>query len=450
MSADKKPHLSLVVMGNVDSGKSTTVGHLLYKVGCVDEQTMQKHAVMAAEYGKASFKYAWIMDKLRQERERGLSVECSSMRMETLHRVLSINDCPGHRDFVKNLITGATHADAALLVVSAAVGEFEQGVVRDRGVTRNHALLAFSYGMKHLVVAVNKMDQTAPTPHAEARFNEIKKELGHYLKKVGFHEDKVVFVPVSGFYGDNLLARSSAMPWYSGPTLLEALDGIEPPVRLTDKPLRIPVQQVFHLRGVGTVVTGRVDMGTIKVNDKVTISPGNVTTEVKSIEIHHQSKEFATAGDQVGLCLKPVDNLVIHRGSVISHTDDDPAMEAESFVAQVVILNHPGHITPGYTPVVDCGTAHIAVRFAEILSRIDRQTGKELEKSPAKVDSGDACMIKMVPTKPMSVEAFNEYPSLGRFSIRDMSTTVGIGIIKQVNKRPGGRSGAKAAGNPTK
>merc|ERR1711871_18618 len=364
---------------------------------------------------------------------------------------VTIIDAPGHRDFFKNMITGTSQADCGVLIIASGTGEFEAGISKN-GQTREHALLAYTLGVKQLIVAVNKMDSTEP-PYSQARFEEISKEVSNFIKKVGYNPAAVAFVPISGWHGDNMIGTSTNMAWYKGweitrkegnakgTTLLEALDAIIPPTRPTDKPLRLPLQDVYKIGGIGTVPVGRVETGIIKPGMVVTFAPVNVTTEVKSVEMHHESLPEAGPGDNVGFNVKNVSVKDIRRGNVASDSKNDPAKEAKTFNAQVIVLNHPGEIGNGYSPVLDCHTAHIACKFTELLEKIDRRSGKKMEDFPKKVKSGDAAIVKMTPSKPMCVEAFSAYPPLGRFAVRDMRQTVAVGVIKAVEKSDG--SGGK-------
>jgi elongation factor 1-alpha len=429
----EKIHINIVVIGHVDSGKSTTTGHLIYKCGGIDKRTIEKFEKDAQDMGKGSFKYAWVLDKLKAERERGITIDISLWKFETPKYYVTIIDAPGHRDFIKNMITGTSQADCAVLMIATPAGEFEAGISKN-GQTREHALLAYTLGVKQMIVVLNKMDDKSVN-WGQARYDEIKKEVASYIKKIGYNPDKVNFVPISGWHGDNMLEKSPNLAWYKGPTLLEALDEISPPERPVNKPLRIPLQDVYKIGGIGTVPVGRVETGVLKPNQVVTFAPAAVTTEVKSIEMHHTQLPEAIPGDNVGFNVKNVSVKDIRRGNVCGDSKNDPPAETADFTAQVIVLNHPGQIGAGYTPVLDCHTAHIACKFAEILTKVDRRTGKELEKEPKAVKSGDACMVRLVPTKPLTVETFSDYPPLGRFAVRDMRQTVAVGVIKEVTKK---------------
>jgi elongation factor 1-alpha len=442
----EKTHINIVVIGHVDAGKSTTTGHLIYKCGGIDKRTIEKFEKEAKEMGKASFKYAWVLDKLKAERERGITIDIALWKFETTKYYFTIIDAPGHRDFIKNMITGTSQADVAVLVIASGQGEFEAGIAKN-GQTREHALLAYTLGVKQMIVLVNKMDDKSVN-WSEARFNEIKNEVSSFLKKIGYKPEEIPFVPISGWLGDNMLERSTNLTWYKGPTLLEALDAVKEPKRPSDKPLRVPLQDVYKIGGIGTVPVGRVETGILKPGMVVTFAPANITTEVKSVEMHHEALEQAMPGDNVGFNIKNVAVKDLRRGFVAGDSKQDPPQETDFFNAQVIILNHPGEIHAGYAPVLDCHTAHIACKFSEILTKVDRRSGKELEKEPKNIKSGDAAMVKLIPTKPMVVETFTEYPPLGRFAVRDMRQTVAVGVIKEVTKKVKETKGGQKA--PTK
>ena len=429
----EKKHVNIVVIGHVDAGKSTTTGHLIYKCGGIDKRVIEKFEKEASEMGKSSFKYAWVLDKLKAERERGITIDIALWKFETSKYYFTIIDAPGHRDFIKNMITGTSQADVAVLVIASPTGEFEAGISKN-GQTREHALLAYTLGVKQMIVATNKMDSTTP-PYNKERYEEIKGEVSNFLKKVGYKPAVIPFVPISGWHGDNMIESGDNMKWYKGPTLLEALDGIKPPKRPIDKPLRLPLQDVYKIGGVGTVPVGRVETGVLKPGTSIKFAPGDIVTECKDVEMHHEKLEQAMPGDNVGFNIKNVSVKDIKRGYVASNNKDHPASETETFTAQVIIMNHPGQISNGYAPVLDCHTAHIACKFKEITQKIDRRTGKVIEENPKSIKNGDASIVKLEPSKPMCVETFTEYPPLGRFAVRDMRQTVAVGVIKKVTTK---------------
>jgi len=450
-----KTHINIVVIGHVDSGKSTTTGHMIYQCGGIDKRTIEKFEKEAQEMGKGSFKYAWVLDKLKAERERGITIDIALWKFETPKFYVTIIDAPGHRDFIKNMITGTSQADCGVLIIAAGTGEFEAGISKN-GQTREHALLAYTLGVKQLIVGVNKMDSTEP-PYSQARFEEITKEVSNFIKKVGYNPAAVAFVPISGWHGDNMLNTSANMGWYKGweitrkegnakgTTLLEALDAIIPPARPTDKPLRLPLQDVYKIGGIGTVPVGRVETGIIKPGMVITFAPNQLTTEVKSVEMHHEALTEAVPGDNVGFNVKNVSVKDIKRGYVASDSKNKPAFAAKDFTAQVIVLNHPGQICNGYSPVLDCHTAHIACKFNEIKEKVDRRTGKAVETNPKSIKSGDAAIVELIPSKPMCVEAFSDFPPLGRFAVRDMRQTVAVGVIKSTTAKEISGTTTKAA-----
>jgi len=437
----EKIHISLVVIGHVDAGKSTTTGHLIYKCGGIDKRAIEKFEKEAAELGKSSFKYAWVLDNLKAERERGITIDIALWKFESPKYAFTVIDAPGHRDFIKNMITGTSQADCAILVVASGVGEFEAGISKE-GQTREHALLAFTLGVKQMIVAVNKMDDSS-VMYGQSRYEEIKNEVSAYLKKVGYKPAKIPFVPISGWEGDNMISKSANMPWYKGPYMLEALDNLNPPKRPVDKPLRLPLQDVYKIGGIGTVPVGRVETGVLKAGIVAQFGPVGLTTEVKSVEMHHETLPEAVPGDNVGFNVKNVSVKELRRGFVCSDSKRDPAQGTESFNAQVIVLNHPGQISAGYSPVLDCHTAHVACRFDEITEKMDRRSGKTLEANPKFIKSGDAAMVTLKPSKPMTVEAYSEFPPLGRFAVRDMRQTVAVGVIKSVVKKEASKKGKK-------
>jgi len=432
MSKSEKPHLNLVIMGHVDHGKSTTTGHLLYLAGAIDERTIKAYEAEAEKMGKGTFKYAWVLDNLKEERERGLTIDLRFLKFETKKYYFTVIDAPGHRDFVKNMITGASQADGAVLFCSAKRGEFEAGI-GPGGQTREHAFLAFTLGVRQVLVAVNKMDD-ASVNWSQERYNEIKNEISRMLKMVGFKAEKIPFVPVSGWTGDNLVKKSDKMPWYTGPTLMDALDTFELPPKPTNKPLRVPVQDVYSITGIGTVPVGRVETGVLKEGDNVVFMPANKTAEVKSIEMHHSRIPRAEPGDNIGFNVRGVAKTDIHRGDVAGPVDNPPAV-AKEFVGQIIVIYHPTAIAAGYTPVLHYHTGQVACRFTELVRKIDPRSGQVVEEKPSFLKTGDAARVRMEPLHMIALETYQDFPELGRFAIRDMGTTVAAGVVKEITKK---------------
>ncbi len=414
--AEKKPHMNLVTIGHVDHGKSTLVGRLLFDTGSIREDVMRKLQDLAKELKKETFEFAFVMDKLKEERERGLTIDIMHQRFDTQKYYFTIIDCPGHRDFVKNMITGTSQADGAILVCSAKEGIQEQ--------TKEHAYLAKVLGVSQLIVAINKMDAVN---YDEAKYNSTKAEAEKLLKGIGFKVEEIPFVPTSGYKGDNVAKKSENMPWYKGKTIVEELDNFKMPEQPVDKPLRLPIQDVYSITGVGTVPVGRVETGVMKVNDTVVFVPSMAQGEVKSIEMHHEQYQEAKPGDNIGFNIRGVDKKNIKRGDVLCHPDS-AAKPVKEFTAQIIVLNHPSVISKGYTPVFHIHTAQIACTITEIVKKIDPKTGAVAQENPDYIKTGDAAIVKVKPTKPMIIEKQADIPELARFAIRDMGQTVAAGI----------------------
>ncbi|WP_287582703.1 translation elongation factor EF-1 subunit alpha [Candidatus Borrarchaeum sp.] len=435
MSKSGKPHMNLVIIGHVDHGKSTLVGHLLVLMGAIDERTIAKYEADADKIGKGSFKYAWVLDKLKEERERGLTIDIAFWQFETPKYYYTIIDAPGHRDFVKNMITGTSQADAAILAVSSRKGEFESGIGKG-GQTVEHLVLAATLGVDQFIVAVNKMDAADPQ-WDEDRFNEIKSNVENVFKLIEKELDMKItrfYIPVSAWTGDNITKASENMGWFKEPTILQALDQMKIPPQPTDKPLRIPIQDVYTITGVGTVPVGRVETGILKAGDKIHVEPVSKVGEVKSIEMHHEQMEKAMPGDNIGFNLKGIAKAEIRRGDVAGDPKNPPSV-AKEFTAQIFILHHPTAIAAGYTPVIHAHTAQVASTFLELQAKIDRRSGEIVEENPPYLKTGEGAIVKLVPTRPLCIEEYASIPQLGRFAIRDMAKTVGVGIVKSVTKR---------------
>ncbi|MEE9592505.1 MAG: translation elongation factor EF-1 subunit alpha [Thermoplasmata archaeon] len=421
----QKPHLNLVFIGHVDHGKSTLIGRLLLDTGHIEEHVIDKFKKEAQEKGKPTFEFAWVMDHLKEERERGLTIDVAHRRFETDKYYFTIIDAPGHRDFVKNMITGTSQADGAVLVVAAPEGRQAQ--------TNEHVFLAKTLGVEQLIVGINKMDATKPA-YDEGRYNEVKDEVSKLLKSVGYDPGKVAFIPISAYVGDNVVEKSTNIGFYDGGTLLDTVNTMTTPAKPTDKALRLPVQDVYSITGIGTVPVGRIETGVLKPDIKVSFQPSDKVGEVKSIEMHHENIDQAEPGDNVGFNVRGVAKDEIRRGDVCGPADAPPTV-ARSFVARIVVLNHPSVVTIGYTPVFHAHTAQVAARFEELTEKLDPKTGAVKEKNPQFLKTGDAATVKIVPTRPMAVEKFADFPQLGRFAIRDMGQTVAAGQIIDIEKR---------------
>lgn len=427
--AKEKEHINLVFVGHVDHGKSTTVGRLLYDAGTIDEQTMRKLKEKAQELGKSGFEFAFVMDNLKEERERGVTIDLAHKKFESPKYYFTIIDAPGHRDFIKNMITGASQADAAVVVVSANPGDGVQAQ------TKEHIFLSKTFGVAQVIIAVNKMDMAK---YSQARFDEVKAQVTTLLKSVGYKPDNIKFVPIASFPGDNVVKKSANMSWYTGPTLLEALDTLSVPEKPTQLPLRLPIQDVYNITGIGVVPVGRVETGVMKVGDKVIAMPGRegkgVVGECKSIEMHHEQLKEALPGDNVGFNVRGFNKKDIARGDVIGHESSIPTVASE-FTAQIVVLNHPSVITIGYTPVFHIHTAQIACQFEEIVKTVNPATGETLKEKPDFIKNGDVAIVKLKPVQPLVIERQKDIPQIARFAVRDSGATVAAGMCIDLVKK---------------
>ncbi|BFI73363.1 elongation factor 1-alpha [Nanoarchaeota archaeon] len=437
--AREKPHINLVVVGHVDNGKSTLVGRLMVSLNLIDPKVLEELKNIAKEYGKETDYLAFLLDKSIEERKRGLTIDVAAIKIPGKKYTLTILDAPGHRDFIKNMITGTAQSDAAILAVSAAPGEAETALGPD-GQGREHLLLLRTLGIPQIIVAITKIDSVN---YDQKRYEQVKNMVLQLAKQVGYTEKNIkAIIPVSAFTEDaNVTQKSDKMPWYNGPTLYEAFDLLDEPPRLVDKPLRIPIGEVYNIKGVGLVPAGKVESGRLKPGDRVIFlpsrKPNGVVGEVKSIEMHHEKLDEALPGDNIGFNVKGPESGDIGRGDVAGKLGEPLPKLAEEFTARVYILYHPSTIAVGYTPVIHIHTAAVSCKVTEIVSRIDPKTGQEAEKNPQYIKMGDAAIMKFVPTKPLVVEKFQDFPntSLGRFAIRDMNKTIGVGQVLDVKEK---------------
>ena len=423
-----KPHLNMIITGHIDNGKSTTMGHFLMQLGVVDERTIQQHAEESEKTGKGdTFKYAWVMDNIKDERERGITIDLAFQKFETPKYFFTLIDAPGHRDFVKNMITGASEADCAVLVLSAKEGETDTAVAPG-GQAREHAFLLKTLGVNQIIIAINKMDDSN---YSEDAFKKAKEKGEKLIKSVGFKVDAVPVIPVSGWKGDNLVKKSENLKWWTGKTLLETFDDFTLPEKPVGKPLRVPIQDVYTITGVGTVPVGRVETGKMKAGDKIIIMPSGAPGEIKSIETHHTEMPSAEAGDNIGFNLRGVEKKDIKRGDVMG-TPDAPPKVAKEFRAQIIIIHHPTALAPGYTPVMHAHTTQVAATITAFESKINPATGAVEEENPKFLKVGDSAIVKIKPVRPTCIESFQEFPEMGRFALRDMGATIAAGIVKEI------------------
>ncbi|MEY7848583.1 translation elongation factor EF-1 subunit alpha [Natrarchaeobius sp. A-rgal3] len=416
-------HQNLAIIGHVDHGKSTLVGRLLYETGSVPEHVIEQHREEAEEKGKGGFEFAYVMDNLAEERERGVTIDIAHQEFSTDEYDFTIVDCPGHRDFVKNMITGASQADNAVLVVAADDGVAPQ--------TQEHVFLARTLGIDELIIGINKMDVV---DYKEDTYDDVVEEVTQLLKQVQFNTDDASFIPISAFEGDNIAEASDNTSWYDGEILLEALNDLPEPEPPTDASLRLPIQDVYTISGIGTVPVGRIETGVMNIGDNVSFQPSDVGGEVKTIEMHHEEVPKAEPGDNVGFNVRGIGKDDIRRGDVCGPADDPPKV-AETFQAQIVVMQHPSVITAGYTPVFHAHTSQVACTIESIDKKMDPASGEVAEENPDFIQSGDAAVVTIRPQKPLSIEPSSEIPELGSFAIRDMGQTIAAGKVLSVDEK---------------
>ncbi|MBS3089290.1 translation elongation factor EF-1 subunit alpha [Candidatus Pacearchaeota archaeon] len=423
--AKQKPTLNVVFVGHVDHGKSTTIGRLMFDSGKVTPEEMEKLKAEAQKHGKAGFEFAFVMDNIKEERERGVTIDLSYQKLITNKYEVTIIDAPGHKDFVKNMITGASQADCAFLTLSAKDGVQPQ--------TKEHVWLLRTMGVGQIAVNINKMDAV---DYKEDVYNKVKTEVSAVLKMAGYKPDGITFLAISGFKGDNVVKKSANMPWYKGPTVLEQLDLFSPPEKPIDLPLRMPLQDVYEITGIGTVPVGKIETGVMKIGQKIVILPGRsgkgVEGEIRSVEMHHEQLPQAEAGDNVGVNIRGVGKKDVARGDVVCDAAK-PATIAEEFVAQVAVISHPTVIAKGYTPVFHVHTAQVPCQFIELIEKTspDGQTAK----NPDFLKNGDVAKVRIKPMGNLVLETQATNPHMARFAIRDAGATVAAGVCIEVKAK---------------
>ena len=425
--AKEKPNMNVVFVGHVDAGKSTIVGRTMFDSGMVSEQEMTKLKQEAEKHGKAGFEFAYVMDSIKEERERGVTIDLSYKKLMTQKYQITIIDAPGHRDYVKNMITGASQADSAFLVISAPSGVQPQ--------TTEHLWLLITAGVKNIVVAVNKMDDVE---YKEEKFNKVKEDVSNLLKKVGKNPDDITFLAVSGLKGDNIFKKSENMPWYKGPTIVEQFDLFPAPESLINLPMRMPVQDVYEITGIGTVPVGKIVTGVMKKEHKMIVLPGRtgkgIEGELKTIEMHHEMMDEAEAGDNVGINIRGVGKKDIARGDVICEASK-PIPIVEEFIATIQVIAHPTVLAKGYTPVFHVHTAQVPCKITELIAQINPATGETIKENPDFLKNGDAAKVRIEPQGNLCLEAQKDNPTMSRFSIRDAGQTVSAGMCTEITKK---------------
>ena len=460
MSSDKQ-HISVSVVGHVDSGKSTTTGRLIYELGGISERDMEKLKQRAHELGKDSFAFAFYMDTQKEEQERGITISCTTKEFFTDKYHYTIVDCPGHRDFIRNMISGASQVDVSLLMVPAdgnfataiAKGDHKSGEVQ--GQTRQHARLLNLLGVKQIIVCINKMDEKTVN-FSKERYEEVKNEMVDMLTKVGYKRETVLstipMVPISGFMGDNLIKKSDNMSWWEGVevvtqnndkvnvvTVLDALNNfVTLPSRILDTPLRSPISGVYKIKGVGDVITGRVEQGKVSPGDEVVFLPTNTASnpcggKIFTIEMHHKNIDCAGPGDNCGFNIKGLDKLNMPRsGDIMVLKKDTTLKRCKSFTAQVQVLDHPGELNKGYTPIGCVRTAHSAVRLTDIKWKMGKETGMKKVDEPSSLKANEMAEIVFEPQQPFVVDLFKNCEGLGRIAIMEGNSVVMLGKIMDV------------------
>ena len=425
--AREKPNMNIVFVGHVDAGKSTIVGQLMFQSGIVSEQEMKKLREEAEKHGKAGFEFAYVMDKIKEERERGVTIDLAYRKIMTSKFQITIIDAPGHRDFVKNMITGASQADAAFLVIAGPAGVQPQ--------TTEHLWLLRTMGVRNICIAINKMDAL---DYNEAKFNKVKEDISKLLQQVGIKPENTTFIACSGLKGENIHKKSDKMPWYKGPTIFEQFDLFPAPELPTNLPMRMPVQDVYEITGIGTVPVGKIETGIMKQGMKVKILPGRtgigVEGEVKTIEMHHENLPEACAGDNVGINIRGIGKKDIARGDVICDASK-PVPVVEEFIATITVINHPTVLAKGYTPVFHVHTAQVPCQFVELIAQIDPKTGESIKEHPDFLKNGDLAKVRIKPQGHLCLETNKDNPYMSKFAVRDAGATVAAGMCMEIVKK---------------
>lgn len=447
-----KQHLSVVVSGHIDSGKSSSVGRLIYDLGGIPEREMQKLKDEAKFHGKESFEFAYFMDTQQEERARGITIKCTTKQFFTATKNFTVIDSPGHLDFLKNMVSGAATADLGLLLVPAD-GGFAVSISKENGQSRKHALILKQLGLDQLIIGINKMDSCK---YSKERFEEIRDEVKSFLVKVGwskkFVEESVPIIPYSGYYGENLTKTTDKMPWWTGvdvktksgktahvTTIVDCLElYAEVPKREPEKSLVVPISGVFNKKGTGDILTGRIEQGTVKPGTEVIFIPTHTDNnpcggKVFSIEMHHKTVPLAIHGDNVGMNIKGLDKSNMPRVGDIMVLKSDPAVRpCKSFTAQVQVLSHPGELKPGYTPVGLVRTAKAPIKLEKIIWRKGKETGGVKKEGEPHLKTNDMAEVVFTPQLPLVVQSYKECMPLARLLVLEGNGPIMLGKVVSV------------------
>lgn len=412
----RKKSANFVVIGHVDAGKSTLMGRLLADQGAIDQRTLEKYRKEAEKMGKGSFALAWVLDQGSEERARGVTIDIATNKFETDNTAFTIVDAPGHRDFVPNMIAGASQADFAVLVIDSSVGKFESGL---KGQTKEHALLVRSMGVQKIIVAVNKMDAVQ---WDKERFVEIEQQISSFLTTAGFQEKNISFVPCSGVLGDNISRRSdeSKASWYTGRTLIEELETSEPYTHALDKSLRMTIGDVFR-GGVQNPISisGRLDAGSLQVGDQILTMPSGETALIRSVEVDSEPTDWAVAGQNVVLNLANIDPVHLRSGDVVCRASS-PIPTITTFTAKVLAFEH---LMPMLVDV-HRGRLHVPGRIGKLVASLDKASGAPVKKRPKIVPPGTVARVVVEMDQAVPLEA----PT--RIVLRSGGTTVAAGLLE--------------------
>ncbi|XP_048133788.1 HBS1-like protein isoform X3 [Rhodamnia argentea] len=424
--------LNLAIVGHVDSGKSTLSGRLLHLLGQISQKDMHKHEKEAKLQGKGSFAYAWALDESPEERERGITMTVAVAYFDTKRYRVVVLDSPGHKDFVPNMISGATQADAALLVIDASNGSFEAGMDGSKGQTKEHAQLIRSFGVDQLIVAVNKMDVVQ---YSKDRFDLIKQQLGTFLRSSGFRDSSVLWIPLSAMENQNLVTAPSdirLLSWYKGPYLLDAIDSLQPPTRNVSKPLVMPICDVIKSPSMGQVsACGKLEAGALRSGVKVLVMPSGDVGTVRSLERDTRPCAIARAGDNVAVVLQGIDTSHVISGGVLCHPDF-PITIAKHLELKVLVLDGASPILIGSQLEFHIHHAKEVARVEKMVSLFDPKTGKVMKKAPRCLLAKQSAVIEVVLQGPVCAEEFSSCKALGRVSLRALGRTLAVGIVTRV------------------